>query len=165
MKRLAPSQRRQGFTLIEIMVVVAIMGLIMAMGVPSILTNLKKDGVRRAVSDLEEVYHQARQQAIMQNKIVSVVFHPQEKRFECSGSGGAGAIPNGVTSAALPEGVDWEMLDINQMDFTGEDVGWVRFFPDGTCDESVIILRYKDVERKITLEFATAMPFVTDKDK
>ena len=52
-----PSRCRRGFTLLEIMVVVAIMGLIMAMGVPSILSALKKDGMRKAVSDLQDGRH------------------------------------------------------------------------------------------------------------
>ena len=161
MKRAAQNSPRRGFTLIEIMVVVAIMGLIMAMGVPTILAAVKKDGMRKAISDLQDVFSQARGQAIMQNKIVSVVFHPQDRSFETA-SGGAGSSASKVSSGTLPSGVDWPMLDINQMDFTGEDIGWVRFFPDGTCEDVTIVLHDKDQFRKLTLEYSTGIPMITD---
>jgi prepilin-type N-terminal cleavage/methylation domain-containing protein len=71
--------RRHGFTLIEIMVVVAIIGLIMALGLPSVLASLKKEGMRKAISDIEDCCAQARGEAIMQNRTVSVVFDPLKR--------------------------------------------------------------------------------------
>jgi type II secretion system protein H len=155
------SRRPRGFTLLEIMVVVAIMGMIMAMGVPSILAALKKDGMRKAVSDLQDVCFQARAQAIMQNHPVAVVFHPGERRFETEG-GSAGAGGDKVTSSTLPAGVDFAMLDINLMDFSASEWCKCRFFPDGTSDEMTVVFHAKDQWRKFTLEFSTGLPTVTD---
>jgi len=145
------------------MVVVAIMGLIMAMGVPGILSALKKEGMRKAINDIQDVCAQARGQAIMQNRTVSVVFHPLERSFGTD-SGGAGSSPNQVSSATLPAGVEFAMLDINMMDFGASD-GRVRFFQDGTSDEMTIVLHYKDQWRKITLEFSTGIPMLGDVDR
>ena len=164
MKMAVPSTSRRAFTLIEIMVVVAIMGLIMAMGVPSILANFKKDGMRKAISDLQDCCAQARSEAIMQNRTVRVVFHPQAKTFATDG-GGAGANPGKVSSAVLPDGVEFKMLDINRMDFLMSDPCWVRFFQDGTSDEMVVALSCKGVWKKITLEFSTGIPMVSDVDQ
>ena len=56
MKTAVASQKspRRAFTLIEVMIVVAIVGLIAAMGVPSIFQALRKDGMRKAISDVKD---------------------------------------------------------------------------------------------------------------
>src|SRR5208283_85993 len=70
------------FTLIEIMIVVAIIGLIAAMGVPSILQTFRKEGMRKAVSDVQQLLGDARARAIFGERTTEVVFHPAEKRLE-----------------------------------------------------------------------------------
>src|SRR4029453_18387464 len=61
---LASSLHSRAFTLIEIMIVVAIMGIILATGSPSIYRIWKKEGMRQAVSDVVEVCSNARARAI-----------------------------------------------------------------------------------------------------
>ena len=51
-----------------LLVVVAIIGLMAAMGVPSIVKALQKEGMRKAVSDVQDVFFSAREQAIVANK-------------------------------------------------------------------------------------------------
>ena len=149
-----------GFTLIEIMVVIAIMGLVIAMGMPSIITAFKREGMRKAIYDVEEVCRNARAQAIFGNKTTWVYFYPQpaDRRYQL---GGDPVVGGGV----LPEGVQMDMLDINLQDFAESPWGRVRFFPNGTCDEMVLVLQYKDQFRKITLEYSTAMTDVTEVNK
>jgi prepilin-type N-terminal cleavage/methylation domain-containing protein len=148
MKTAVVSQKspRRAFTLIEMMIVVAIIGLVAAMGVPSILQALRKDGMRKAVSDVKEVLGNARARAIFSGKTTEVIFHPVEKRLE---------------SVALPDGVDIAMLDINLLDFGASDAARVRFFPNGTCDELTLVLHSGDEWQKITLEFSTALASVS----
>ena len=169
-----------GFTLIEIMVVIAIMGLVIAMGMPSIITAFKREGMRKAIYDVEEVCRNARAQAIFGNKTTWVYFYPQpaDRRYQLGGDpvvGGAAladvastattSAGGSETSGVLPEGVQMDMLDINLQDFAESPWGRVRFFPNGTCDEMVLVLQYKDQFRKITLEYATAMTDVTEVNK
>jgi hypothetical protein len=139
------------------------MGLIMAMGVPSVLASLKKEGMRKAIDDLQEVCFQARAQAIMQNRRVTVTFHPLDRSFSTDG-GGAGS-SGMVTSSVLPDGVFFDMLYINLMDFGASDPAWVHFFPDGTSDEMTVVLHAKDQWKKITLEYSTGIPILSDVDK
>jgi prepilin-type N-terminal cleavage/methylation domain-containing protein len=137
---------RAAFTLIEIMIVVAIIGLIAAMGVPSILQALRKDGMRKAVSDVKEGLDNARARAIVSGQTTEVVFNPLQKS---------------IGSTALPDGVDIAMLDINLLDYGATEEARVRFFPNGTCDELTLVLHSRDEWEKITLEFSTALATVS----
>jgi prepilin-type N-terminal cleavage/methylation domain-containing protein len=152
----------QAFTLVEIMIVVAIIGLIAAMGIPALLAAVQKEGMRKAVSDLQDVCSEARAQAIFHNQTVSVIFHPQERRFEMenvtTNAAAAKDLSSGkVTAAVLPAGIDFALLDINLMDFVESDVSRVRFFPNGTCDEMTVVLHGNGDFEKMSLEFSTGI--------
>ena len=170
------TRRIAGFTLIEIMIVVAIIGLIASMGVPAILQVFRKEGMRKAISDVQQLLGDARARAIYSGRTTEVVFHPADKRMEIADAPG-GAMPLGPESLAdnsspapqpaplpmsqstvvLPEGVEIAMLDINLLDYGASDVAYVRFFPNGTCDELTLVLHSRDEWEKITLEFSTAI--------
>ena len=141
------TRRRSAFTLIEIMVVVAIIGLVAAMGLPSMLQVLHKDGMRKAVEDVTELLGDARAKSILQNQITTVSFRPGDNRLDSS---------IGKT-VQLPDGIAMEAIGINLLDFSQVESSYVRFFPNGTCDELTLVLHSGTDWRKITLEFATAI--------
>ena len=166
--RPASATSRVGFTLIEIMIVVGIIGLIAATGGPALNKMLQKEGMRKAVSDIQDVCFSAREQAIVGNKTAAVVFYPRERRFEVDGGGGGGGINvhSGKTvSATLPAGVEFGMLDIFRREFVQSDWARIFFNPDGTCDEAVIVLIGRGQAEKITLEYATGLPRVSTVDQ
>jgi prepilin-type N-terminal cleavage/methylation domain-containing protein len=138
---------RRAFTLIEIMIVVAIMGLIAAMGLPSMLQMLHKDGMRKSVEDVKGLLGDARAQAILKNETTTVSFHPADNRLDSS-------IGESVT---LQNGVAMKAIGINLLDFSETEVSSVRFFQNGTCDELTLVLEAGNDYRKITLEFSTAI--------
>jgi prepilin-type N-terminal cleavage/methylation domain-containing protein len=138
---------RQAFTLIEIMIVVALIGLMAAMGLPPMLKTLQKDGIRKAVADVTTLLGEARSAAILKGQTVTVSFHPADNRLDSS-------IGKSVT---LPDGVAMKAIGINLLDFSETEVSNVRFFPNGTCDELTLVLQSGEDFRKISLEFSTSL--------
>lgn len=143
----ANSFRFRAFTLIEIMIVVAIIGLMAAISAPVLLAMLQKDGMRKAVGDVKDLLGDARAQAILKGATTDVSFRPADNRVDSS-------IGKSVT---LPDGIAMEAIGINLMDFSQTEVSRVRFFPNGTCDELTLVLHSGADWEKITLDFATSL--------
>jgi prepilin-type N-terminal cleavage/methylation domain-containing protein len=137
----------RAFTLIEIMIVVSIIGLILAMGAPSLLKMIQKEGMRKAVSDVTELLGDARADAILKDQKTWVSFRPADNRLDSS-------IGKSVT---LPDGIAMEAIGINLMDFSETEESRVWFYPNGTSDELTLVLHAGMDWRKITLEFSTAI--------
>jgi prepilin-type N-terminal cleavage/methylation domain-containing protein len=162
----------RAFTLMEIMVVVGVMGVLLAMGIPSIVKSVKREGMRKAVNDLTEVCNTARARAIFNGTPTEVVFHPLEKRFEVGGAMGGSTVSDGNEeleerrpppadsglAGQFPDQISIEMLDINLSEYRESELARVRFFPNGTSDEMTLILRSDRNEyRKVWLEVTTGL--------
>jgi prepilin-type N-terminal cleavage/methylation domain-containing protein len=149
---------KRAFTLIEIMVVVAIMGIIMAAGVPTLWKALHKEGFRKTVSDVVDVCNSARARAILQGRVTEVVFHPQERTCEVQG----GAVGGGwAHTATFDDSARVEMLDVNLREYKDSELARVRFFPNGTADEMTLVLVSDRNEwRKISVEITTGIASV-----
>jgi len=63
-----PSRSIRAFTLLEIMVVVAIIGVIFLMGIPAIREAAHREALSQATRDMAEACKQARQRAILGSK-------------------------------------------------------------------------------------------------
>lgn len=153
---------RTGFTLMELMMVVVIIGLMMATGVPAILSVVRQGPLRNAVNNVLEICGSARAQAILQDKTMVVVFHPRLKEVAFNGGGKTVPTHRGhvVNATTFAPSVNIEGLGINGMDFTESDEAFVHFFPNGTSDQMTLVLSSGGNYRKITLEVTTALASV-----
>ena len=169
----------RAFTLIEIMMVVAIIGLMMTIGVPAILRTTRQEPMRKAVNDVMEICSHARAQAVLQGVTTMVVFHPQSRQVAIAGVETANLADNSAqsvvpTSGSKPstsgasslnstqfaDSITIDMLDINLLEYKDADEARVRFFPNGTSDEMTLVLHSGDQYLKITLEVTTGLASV-----
>jgi prepilin-type N-terminal cleavage/methylation domain-containing protein len=169
----------RAFTLIEIMMVVAIIGLMMTMGVPAILRMTRQEPMRKAVNDVMEICSHARAQAVLQGVTTAVVFHPQSRQVALAGvetinsvdNSDQSVVPTGeskpstsgtpsLNSTQFADGITIDMLDINLLEYKDADEARVRFFPNGTSDEMTLVLHSGDQYLKITLEVTTGLASV-----
>lgn len=139
----------RAFTLIEIMVVVAIMGLTFTLGLPSFVRAFKREGMRKAEKDLLDACREARAAAILQDHPVDLVFHPIDRTFE---------VPGVFPAAQLPENIAIDIMGVNFIQYERAELARVRFFPTGTSDEFTIVLHSSEGEyRKYSLDTVTAL--------
>jgi prepilin-type N-terminal cleavage/methylation domain-containing protein len=137
------------FTMIEIMIVVAIMGLILAMGMPSFVKALHKEGMRKAVDDIDKACRSARADAIIHQKTADLVIRPMDGTISAPG----------FTTAELPKNVEIEILGVNFVQYEKADEAKVHFLPNGTSDEFTIVLKDDQFQsRQISLDVMTALP-------
>jgi prepilin-type N-terminal cleavage/methylation domain-containing protein len=140
--------RTDGFTLIEIMMVVAILGLTLTIGMPSFIKTMKREGMRKAQMDLMEACRDARRSAILTAQPAYLVIHPNDGTFEVPGQFHGG----------FSDSVHIDILGVNFLEMEHADVARVRFNPNGTSDEFTIVFHGEDQSTvKVSLEPITAL--------
>ncbi len=143
---------RRAFTLIEIMITVAIMGLVLTMGAPPFVRALRKEGMRKALSDLTEACDKARADAVLNSRPSAVDFQPHDRTFHAP-----------KFSSAIPPDVDVISLGVNFVELSEADSAKVVFYPNGISDEFEITLRGKNGEmRQVYLDIVTGTPQVKE---
>lgn len=164
------------FTLIEIMIVMAIVAIILSMGVPSMMRAMEKDDLARAVRDVIEGCKTARDRAILQgvpwvfivkeNGQLNVEAAPREVRRvdmesgveETGTAASSTAIPDAPYSGfprQLGEDVMVQLIDVNFMSYMEAPEARVRFFPNGIADEFTIVMAWKGKQRSVTVDIIT----------
>jgi len=161
---------RSGFTLIELMIVIGIMGMIAAIGIPSIYRMAEKAPLQKALSDIVEGCSHARAQAILKGVPMALVIRaedgsmsvqsaPPRRGEHISGSssstgggnsmfGGAYTASSGSSmekeagnfSARLGDDIAIEELMINLVPEMENERAVIRFYPNGVSDELRMIV-------------------------
>ncbi len=172
-----------GFTLIEIMLVMALMGVVMTIGIPSMFRAMRKSPIRQAASDVQEACRTARTMAILQGSPAEVVINgldggitvrpaadvrepdsgAQAASAEAEGasreaqaSGTPSSTPVPTFSARLPDSIAFKKLLVNLRDQMDNEDARVRFYPNGTCDAfTATLFSEENEERIISLEITT----------
>ncbi|HXU75825.1 MAG TPA: type II secretion system protein [Methylomirabilota bacterium] len=164
---------RTGFTLIELMVVIAIMGIVLSIGIPSIYRVFHKELLAKTWDDVHNVCLNAREQAIMSGRMAEIIFHAKDGRLDILGGGPSRPGDENTggeqfnqpsqasgRSAQLPEEVGIAMLKVNGISYMEAEEARVRFYPNGTSDELRLILLRPSDRRALGLfvEVTTGLP-------
>lgn len=170
-----PSGPRPGaFTLIEIMIVVAIIAIIMAISIPSVYQQMHQDSMRKAVKDLTDACFEARSAAIMSGKTaelsiklsgirrVTVTLTGQTSDGYVGGDDSGGAAGGGggtVFTATFSDhltGIEAETFKAADRELENEMI--CKFYANGTCDPMKVTLQSDRGEtRIITTEVITGI--------
>jgi prepilin-type N-terminal cleavage/methylation domain-containing protein len=149
----ATARPRRAFTLIEIMIVVAIMALVIATGLPAFVNMNRTDSMRGAVEGINEACASARARAILHGEPQTLTINLKDGSFSAPGA----------DTARLPDDVKIEIIGVNFVDLMqeGMESASVRFFPNGTSDEFEVVLRSSRNEwRHIKLDVITALTMI-----
>ncbi len=166
-----PSRSIHAFTLLEIMVVVAIIGLIFLMGIPAIRDAAHREALSQAIRDMAEACKQTRARAILGSRPAELRIFPHSGRIEVGDvttapvgddappASGGDAKTGSVFSAELSDHLTIEGLYVNFFNFKDAEVARVHFYPNGTSDEFLMVLHSADTGdvRQITLEAVTGL--------
>jgi len=178
-----PRPSARAFTLIEIMVVVAIIAIVMTIGIPFLkYTFVGGEGIDKAVRDVKEACSHARANAILNGVETDLVIRPFDKRLEVVPGGSLRVPENDRLSSPSVSGEEWRMpepaapggaavftvklsdkvmiqgLGVNGEDWTEDEVARVRFYPNGTSDEmSLVLISDKMEQRNVWLEVVTGL--------
>lgn len=165
--------KKRAFTLIELMLAISIAAIIMAIGLPGWVKALKKEGLRKAVSDVMEGCSHARAQAILKGVPMEFVIRAADGSIsvqpaqlahgaEAAATGNAQSTAEGGSWAGnftghLSSDVGVKLLYVNFQDKMELPEARVRFFPNGTCDEFTVILFSPSGEKKINTDIVTGL--------
>lgn len=135
---------RRGFTLVELMVVVLVMGVILGISIPVFRSILKKAPLEQAVSDVEAACRNARAKAIIDNRVMEVYFNDVEDIIVLSTSTRAVMANDFVAGLESRQvevgeevervllGADLEIIAPRDEEFIGELT--LKFYPNGTAE-------------------------------
>ena len=114
-----PRREQCAFTLVEMMVAIAIVGLLMAVTVPGSIRMYESIQYRQAVRDVLTTLGSARQLAVDRGRAQDVAFDPER-----------GQVSLGDDIQQLPDG--FELTVTTASEVNRQNVGVIRFYPEGS---------------------------------
>ncbi|HYC69606.1 MAG TPA: GspH/FimT family pseudopilin [Opitutaceae bacterium] len=132
-----PCRRPPGFTLVEVLLVLALMALVAAVLLPAAAALVRDPGTDNPDDLVAMVLQQARREAVVSGRTVTLRFEPRERRFAWSRAGdpvpaGGRAVPGITRADFLPPERGRAMLVRGRLVETDTRRG-LDLFSDGTC--------------------------------
>lgn len=162
-------KRAKGFTLIELMIVVAVIGIMTMITAPNLMSGLPTYRIKAAVRDCTSQLRNARSIAIKDKRDVTVSFDPDKdfyvidgRKFPFTGSlsdkygsgvrFGSGAATTGVENSSLP----FDGIDFNDSSLTFTSRGMADFGA-GAANGAVYFTNNREDAYAVTVNAAGAV--------
>lgn len=136
--------RSRGFTLVELLVVLMLMGLIAGMAAFSLSSNMQGAKTRAAVRDLTAALRYTRGQAIIGHQPQSLEVDVEARTYQAPKR----------PLIVLPKGLDMKLLTAAR-ERTGDTKGLIRFFPDGSSSGGRVTLIRDHHEWRVDIAWLT----------
>jgi prepilin-type N-terminal cleavage/methylation domain-containing protein len=171
---------KRAFTLVEIMVVVAVMGLLLGISIPAFRKIMNKAPLEQGISDVESLCRQARAEAIVGQQAMDVVFNESEEIVALTAAARVINAPDPFTGLMIKTTEETQLIDrvflpVDLVDlqiiepkadkFTLDEIR-IRFYPNGTSETLALRVAGDDEAYLLTLDPVTGRTTVvpyTDK--
>ncbi len=128
----AAARRKAGFTLLELVVVLALAGLFLAVVLPTFSGTLESARLRSGTWDVRGTLALARTLAASGARDKSVSFDLSRGEYGVVGGSNVRVLPEGIRFAAVRLGAEEDPVE--------EGIAQVRFSADGSADDAEIVL-------------------------
>ncbi len=140
----------RGFTLLEIIIVMVLIGLIAAIGVPRFLGSLERAEVKTSAKKIAAAMRSAKSHAIAEKKVVTLVIDRKEmKVFAIRGTSskeGAQDNDSDETQKIAPPIKLADTVKVWTENETGEEIYYAEFSPRGTATGGVLYVTPRESE-------------------
>jgi general secretion pathway protein H len=126
-----------GFTLLELMVVLAILGLALAIVPASLMNATGAQALKADVRTLISGLHYARTRSIASNEPVALVIDPRSAQLSIDGGQQIGMLSRSTRLGAANQPIA------------------VQFYPDGGSSGGELLLSYEEDEYRVTINWLT----------
>ena len=138
-------RRQSGFTLLEVLVVMAIVGVVAGMVLPALQAGARQSAVRRSVREFISAARQASARAVSSRRPVALVVWPDDGAFGIEGLDGRYELPDFADFGEIVGGSEAEGDKEIRFDFypTGSSAGGsveIEFSPDGNHQSYRLVL-------------------------
>ncbi len=137
--------RRNGFTMMEILIVLAIMGIVAALTVPMFGDGVSNSALKGAARELAAGLRFARSEAVAKRHETFVAIDLAGRRFK---------VADDPVEHQLPKTAELKLFTA-QSDIVNESTGAIRFFPDGGSNGGRITIASGERKYDVDVDWLT----------